>query len=258
MRQFTKTLPARHPLVSELIDAHGAEAYAYLTMLLELAHEIGPFELTLAILARECRIKNPRLSRIFPDMKIIFEKAQVSLGILKKPEETSTKLNEVHLSSTSEVQNPHGSTRDQREERSEREEEISPPTPTPGESEPSPESKKIGQDGLKYAIQSNNPNMSNFGWVEGYLSAECQKTKLSKPEMSLDAFLKTWRETCDDATNAGAHSPKWYRTTFESRIQNWRPGMPSGTQRASPFQAGTKVDPRQALIPRTGRSGRFT
>jgi len=116
MKIFTKTIPARHPLVSELIDTHGAESYAYLTMLLELAQEIGPFELTPAILARECRIKNPRLSRIFPDMKVVFEKAQVSLGILKKPEETSSKSNKVDLSSTSEGQNPDGSTRDLREE----------------------------------------------------------------------------------------------------------------------------------------------
>lgn len=252
MRQFTKTLPARHPLVTELMDAHGPEAYAYLTILLELAHEIGAFDLTLAILARECRIKNPRLSRIFPDMKIIFGKAQVSLGILKKPEESSTELNKVDLSSTSEGQNPHGSTRDlERSERLERGE-----TNTQARVCENPESKEFSKKGHEYAIASNNPNMSNWGWVGGYLAQQFTEIRNSRPDIPPEALLQVWRECCDDASSNTVGSPKWYRTAFANKMRDWRPGVVS-----KPFshQAGTKVDPRQIVMAehRQERSGRI-
>ena len=118
MKHFLKTLPTRHVIVTSLIKKHGQEAFMWLSSLLELAQEIGSFELTLDVLSSTCNIKNPRLSRVFDDVNNAFIQAQVALGILNEVEisesesnsneDTSTKFNSNELSSTSEGQNTDG------------------------------------------------------------------------------------------------------------------------------------------------------
>ncbi len=118
MRKFIKVLPKRHPLSTEIRDLHGAEAYTYLCDLLDLAQEIGFFELTPKIAARECGINVQKASRIFENLKRIFEESCHFLQLSSNKVEESSKKVE-----TLDGQNPHSSTRDQEENREEEKKE---------------------------------------------------------------------------------------------------------------------------------------
>lgn len=87
--------------------------------------------------------------------------------------------------------------------------------------------EKFAQAGNTYAIGSGNVNMQNYAWVDGYLSNQYIEIRNSKPNIPAEAVLKVWQQCCDDASAKAVSHPKWYRTTFENRIDEWKPGTTS-------------------------------
>lgn len=82
----------------------------------------------------------------------------------------------------------------------------------------------FANEGLKAFIASGNPNVTNAGWVKGYLANVFTAIRNSHPEIPVSDLLGCWQECCDDASGKAVSSPKWYRTVYENRIHSYKKG----------------------------------
>jgi hypothetical protein len=114
-KQFIKTLPTHHPIATELMDQFGKASYTDLVILLELAQDIGPFELTPAIMKKECGLHSSKIEKIFENFKNIFEQAMKFLKISEDFGEISGNF------AKTEGGNPRGCNKSIKREREERE-----------------------------------------------------------------------------------------------------------------------------------------
>lgn len=116
MRQyFSKAVLVDHPLIDEMCDELGNDAYRFLTILTDLWQEIGEFEITAKLLKQRCRINAQkseriieRFSKYFKESLKILKLVEESSEILNNLEESSGKLNKVEESSTLEGENTDG------------------------------------------------------------------------------------------------------------------------------------------------------
>jgi hypothetical protein len=104
MNGFTKTLPKRHPLSTEVRELLGAEGFTYLTDLLDLAQDIGEYELTHKIVARECSINAQKVKRIFDILERIFYESCKFLELSSNKVTTLTTQNPIKTVKTDENQ----------------------------------------------------------------------------------------------------------------------------------------------------------
>lgn len=220
MQNFTKTLPKRHPLSTEIRNLHGAEAFTYLTDLLDLVQDIGTFELTPQIVARECGLKSQKVQRIFEDLKRIFEESCKILELsLKNPEES------LKNPQRSDAQNPHGSTHAHARPVSLLVSNINnQPTNEPTNSEPD-----FSQEEIEFASQAEeiykndpSPNVVNNSWVKGFSKLRYREAKQSRPDLSSLDLLSVWQLVCASAAKNGAHKADWYQKAWNSQLNSYQ------------------------------------
>jgi len=115
-----KCLSPNHPAMVPVIDALGYEGYGYMCALLDEHHRLGELEITTRFLCQFLKINTQKAARILPKVLESFEKALESFEKFQKVSKSSEKSQKVQ---TFEASNPHGSTRDQEENRLEEREE---------------------------------------------------------------------------------------------------------------------------------------
>ncbi len=168
MKQFTKTLPKRHPLSVEIRELYGAEGFTYLTDLLDLAQEIGKFELTPQLVARECGLKSQKVARIFENLSRIFEESCKILGLsFNNPQKSSKYPSESSkYPQRSTPSNPHGSTHDLEKRREEQSrEETTTPLPPIAESENLATENLGSGSGVFFEIENKGQRLTEDEWI---------------------------------------------------------------------------------------------
>jgi len=224
--KFVKAMSLRHPIVRELRDKHGDEAYTYLTGLIELAVDVGWFEVTPKILNGEFRIKTPKINRIIVDLTKAFNASLLFLGIinnvpesstiLNNPEQSSTILNNPEQSSELEGQNPRGSTRDQEKIRLEEKE-----TQCVSDYD---ENMKLGLEGMKYMVSLNSPNHSSPAWITSWLSYRLKELETQRPDIPKPELMQIWRDSCDKISNT-SKGIEYHKGIFNNKIKDWHPSQ---------------------------------
>jgi len=113
------------------------------------------------------------------------------------------------------------------------------------------ENVRFARAGEKYLAGSGNANMHQTQWAAGYLEATYLEIRSSRPEIPPAAILKCWQECCDEASSRSIGAIKWYKTAFENKTQEWKPG--GGKPQGSVIAASRIVPAEQ----RTGGTGRL-
>lgn len=228
MKHFSKTIPSRHQLSREMKELYGWEGYGHLTCLLELADDIGFFELTTKVLSNEFGMRMPKAEKVLSDYKRIFEQSYRITRQSKRitpdyehntdvlPGNTSLLQDNTELIGSyygvTEGQNPHGSTRVLEKSKEEKSKENI--------SENGPENielKKSIELACGYASSSLNNQAAH--WVHPYLKSFFVLNR-SKWETLKDSDISyCWEMAC----KYWDKGKRYVQKVFEQQLQDFDP-----------------------------------
>lgn len=226
MRQyFSKAVLVGHPLIDEMCDELGNDAYRFLTILTDLWQEIGEFEITAKLLKQRCRINAQkseriieRFSKYFQESLKILKLVEESSEILNNLEESSGKLNKVEESSTLDGENTDG--RNKSITRKDKDKDINNIKTKKEKSSLTPEVFEINEILQQWLDSKNYPRAWAEYEIEGFL--DHHRNKQSKFTDWNGAF-RTW---CKNGESYGSLK-RWQDRNGQVSGAHGKPACPS-------------------------------
>jgi hypothetical protein len=76
--------------------------------------------------------------------------------------------------------------------------------------------------GADYLAKSGNPNLTNLGWVPGFLERKFTEYAERYQDRKPGLILAAWCATCDKASAEGKSALKWFEKVFDDLVANPR------------------------------------